>query len=515
MVFREDTSPIVLSTLNAKYTHASFGLRYIYANLGDLRSDSRLLEFTIKQRVSDIVEEILSYEPKILGLGVYIWNADESYELVRLIKRLDPSVVIVIGGPEVSYETESQLICQSADYVIKGEGEKLFRKLCQELMRGKRPLLKQIGPQEEPLSDIHSPYAFYNAEDIANRVIYVEASRGCPFRCEFCLSALDKQVRTFDLKCFLEALQDLVNRGVRHFKFVDRTFNLNIKVSQKILEFFLEPDKKNVFVHFELIPDRLPEALREVIIRFAPGRLQFEIGIQTFCPLVAQRISRRQHIEQSVKNLRYLKEHTGVHLHTDLIVGLPGETLASFAQGFDRLVGLEPDEIQVGILKRLRGAPIIRHEEEFEMVFSPKPPYDILKNKQLDFPTLQRLKRFAAVWDTMYNSGNFKHTCPRLWRDKSPFWGFLRFSDWLYEQAGRTHSIALDKWFEWVRDYRVEVLQENTQEVTEELAIEYQRPGRVRLPKCLRYPYQRNQSAHDSKQGKTTHTPIRQARHLA
>src|SRR5207247_3930379 len=188
---------------------------------------------------------------------------------------------------------------------------------------------------------------------------------------EFCLSSLDVPVRNVPLDAFLAAMQRLLDRGLRQFKFVDRTFNLNLNFSRSILQFFLDRYEPGLFLHFEMIPDRLPEALRETIARFPAGALQFEVGVQTFNDDVAARISRKQDNAKLADNLRYLREHTGVHVHADLIVGLPGEDVESFARGFDRLVALKPQEIQVGMLKRLRGTPIVRHDVEWGMVYSP------------------------------------------------------------------------------------------------------------------------------------------------
>jgi hypothetical protein len=258
------------------------------------------------------------------------------------------------------------------------------------------------------------------------------------------LSSLDVPVRAFDLARFLAALEGLLSRGARVFKFVDRTFNLNIQTSRAILEFFLERWQDGMFVHFEMVPDRMPQALLEILGRFPSGAVQLEVGIQTFDAETAKNISRRQNYEKLGQNLRFLRAHTGVHVHADLIVGLPGESLESFGRGFDRLVAMEPQEIQVGILKRLRGTPIVRHDKEWEMVYSPHPPYEILQNKLLSFDTLQRLRRFARFWDLFSNSGRFTETLPCLWRGSaSPFESFLAFSDWLGRRLGRNHSIAL------------------------------------------------------------------------
>ena len=222
------------------------------------------------------------------------------------------------------------------------------------------------------------PYAEYDDEDVARRHIYVEASRGCPFKCEFCLSALDKTAWPFPLDAFLANIEALWQRGVRQFKFVDRTFNLKVDTSLAILDFFLTKLDANPadppFVHFELIPDHLPDKLKAGIAKFPPGTLQFEIGIQTFDAATQSRISRRQKNDVAEANIRWLHEHSQAHLHVDLIAGLPGEDVATFAAGFDRLVRMGPHEIQFGILKRLRGAPIARHTLPHGLRFNPEPP---------------------------------------------------------------------------------------------------------------------------------------------
>ena len=366
---------IVLTTLNAKYIHTAFGLRYLLANLGPLQEVSAIAEFDISQRPVDIAEALLARNPKIIGLGVYIWNAGPIAEIVAILKRVRPDLTLILGGPEVSYETDSQPITQLADYVITGEADLAFAQLCRQLLTLQRPAAKIIAPPPPEFAQLVLPYDLYEDRDIAHRIIYVEASRGCPFSCEFCLSSLDIPVRQAPLPALLSHLQRLLDRGVRQFKFVDRTFNLNLDASRAVLEFLLERHRSGHFCHFEMVPDRLPAALRELIIRFPPGALQFEVGVQTFNEEVAERIGRRQNYQRLEDNFSFLRTQTGVHLHADLIAGLPGESLESFAAGFDRLIRLGPHEIQVGILKRLRGTPIVRHDADWQMVYNPHPPY--------------------------------------------------------------------------------------------------------------------------------------------
>ena len=429
---------IVLATLNAKYPHCAFGLRYLFANLGDLQPRAGILEFEISQRSLDITEQILQHAPQIVGLGVYVWNANQLAQLVAELKRLRPDLIVILGGPEVSYETEQQPICQQADFVITGEADLAFATLCRQLLAGQRPPSHIIAAPHPDLAQLALPYDLYNDRDIDHRVIYVEASRGCPFACDFCLSALAIPVRAFPLDRFLAAMQSLLDHGCRQFKFVDRTFNLNIKTSATILEFFLARLRPDLFLHFEMIPDHLPSALRQLIQQFPPGALQFEVGIQTFNDAVAARIHRQQDNAAAETNIRWLRTETGVHVHTDLIFGLPGEDVESIAAGFDRLVALHPQEIQIGMLKRLRGAPIAVHDADWEMVYSPNPPYEILQTNRIDFSTMQRLRRVARYWDLVANSGNFPEAQPAL----ANFHQFLKFSDCLYAETRQTHGIA-------------------------------------------------------------------------
>jgi radical SAM superfamily enzyme YgiQ (UPF0313 family) len=477
---------IILTTLNARYSHASFGLRYLLANMAELRPETKLLEFTLENRPLEIAEKILAQEPSIVGIGVYIWNAQESRELVALLKAIRPELTIILGGPEVSYEYDQQEIVQLADYLISGEADLAFAALCRDLLQGRPPTKKIIHAALPTMEDIALPYDEYTDEDIAQRVVYVEASRGCPFKCEFCLSSLDIPVRKPPIGAFLAAMEKLHSRGLSQFKFVDRTFNLNIQTSKEILEFFQKHYKPGLFLHFEMIPDRLPESLRDIIASFPEGALQFEVGVQTFAPEVSARIQRKQKYDVLEDNFRFLREKTGVHIHADLIIGLPGEDLESFGRGFNKMLSLAPQEIQVGILKRLRGTPIVRHDVEWQMKYSPLPPYEILSNKQLDFGTLQRLRRFARGWDLVCNSGNFVQTAPLIWGELPAFESFLLFSDWLFEKAGRTHQIALLRLAQLVFTYLTEVLQQDKTLVAQKICADYTAGGRHDLPEFLR-----------------------------
>ncbi|MCD6260020.1 MAG: DUF4080 domain-containing protein [Helicobacteraceae bacterium] len=451
---------ILLTTLNARYAHSAIGLRYLYANLKEFQEDASILEFSINDAIQGIAEDILDTKPDLVGIGVYIWNALEVAELLHILKKVSPQTIIVLGGPEVSY-TPFRVPFKEADYIIQGEGELSFYELCKELTS--KQIMQntvqkpQIIPMKLPkLKELCLPYQYYTDEDIKNRYIYVEISRGCPFLCEFCLSSMDEKVRTFRIDEVIEEFEKLWQRGARAFKFVDRTFNINIRVANKILDFFLAKEPP-YFAHFEVIPDHFPQALREKIKRFAHGALQLEIGIQTLNTDIAANISRDIKRDKIEENIAFLENETEAHIHLDLIVGLPGETLESFGTNLDTLIGMSSCEIQIGILKKLSGTHIDRHDTPYEMVYSDIPPYDILKNSELSFKEIQIMKRFARFWDLTYNSGNFKRTMPLLWENESVFENFYKLSLWIYTQTQSTYKISLDRLGELLFTYLTEV----------------------------------------------------------
>lgn len=467
---------IILSTLNSRYMHSAFGLRYLYANLGALQSRTTINEFTIHQRPADIVEQLLAGQPRIIGFSVYIWNVSETTEIVALIKTLAPDVIIVLGGPEVSHAPDLPEVCQLADYVIAGPGEKSFPELIDQLLNGNTPSSDYIDGEHTAPDQLALPYQFYDDDDIRNRLVYVEASRGCPFKCEFCLSSLDKTATAFPLDDFLAEMDALWQRGVRNFKFIDRTFNLKVSTSVAILEFFLARMSDDLYVHFEVIPDNLPDRLKSILQRFPDNSLQFEIGVQTFDPAIQSRISRRQNNDKSKENIRWLRDNTGAHLHTDLIFGLPGDTLENFADSFNQLVELKPQEIQLGILKRLRGAPLNRHNQTYDLRYNPQAPYNIIHSREIDFQTLQRVNRMARFWDLIANSGRFPHTLPLILGDDA-FRRFLMLSDRLYQVGGRTWKIALKRLFEMLYQELTETFAMDTGEVAEALMADHQHSG--------------------------------------
>jgi len=494
---------VVLTTLNAKYIHASLGLRYLMANLAkygsqELRDRSVLKEFTISRNRQEVVQELLALDPAIIGFGVYIWNVSQTLEVIRQIKTLRPTIKVILGGPEVSHETEVQEIVALADHVITGWGEVSFPKLCLQLLSSAGApesvdrRLNPLGPakiilgEQLPLDEIEFPYGQFRDEDLDHRILYVEASRGCPFKCEFCLSSLDKTAWPFDLDRFLAEISRLFDRGARQFKFVDRTFNLKVENSLRILQFFLDRLSPDLTVHFEVIPDYLPERLKDLIVRFPPGVLQFEVGVQTFNVEVQSLISRKQNNDKTIANIGWLVENSSAHLHADLIFGLPGESASSFARGFDRLYALGPHEIQLGLLKRLRGTPIARHDRSHGMIYSEKPPYAVLQSAAVSAEEIRRFTRLARYWDLVANSGRFNQSLRLLTDGLSAYAAFSDFSDWLWKQVGETANLTPEQLVDAVYEYLTDVRSLDVENVRSSLLSDYLASGARASPKSLR-----------------------------
>jgi radical SAM superfamily enzyme YgiQ (UPF0313 family) len=525
---------IVLTTINAKWTHSSLALRLLKANLGSLETQCEIIEFALRQPLCEKTEPILAARPHILGISVSIWNHLATIELLEELEKKwaangEQRPVVVLGGPEVSYLPDDAEIFNYADHIIRGEGETTFRELCENILNSSQlPITKEafftphknvfkkenkmIGAgtqspagdiwlnfqcshakacvnscqpsgagralrtrtkdkfikEQDNLGAIKTAYHLYTDEDIAKKLIYVESSRGCPFDCDFCLSAVKSKerngaVREFPLESFLADMDLLVNRGVRTFKFLDRTFNTNINRALKICAFFLqklhEREKAGCLpfvVHFEMVPSLFPKELCETLARFPPNSLRLEIGIQTLNPEVSVRIHRpgwrNQSInpEKELETLRFLRKNTNAIIHADLIAGLPGEGMESFGRGFDRLwQALCEDgnavqkcdakhsrvEIQLGILKQLPGSPISRHNETFRMRYNRKPPYEVEETASISAVDLQRLKNFAGFWERLVNRGLLRLESGLV------FEKFMSLSDSLLAHFGKNWGI--------------------------------------------------------------------------
>ncbi|MBN2362401.1 MAG: DUF4080 domain-containing protein [Deltaproteobacteria bacterium] len=437
---RTQCQPIQLATVNARYPHSAFGLRCLWSNLGDLRPLAAVREFTGRDGADRIADALLAARPRAIGLGVYIWNVAILNEVARSLRRRAPEVAIVVGGPEVSHEHETSELVALADVLVRGEAELAFAEVAAGLLDRRPPAARIVSAPPPDLDRLELPYGAYSDEDIGHRILYVESARGCPFGCEFCLSSLDRCVRAVPLAPFFQAMARLIDRGGRRFKFVDRSFNIDVPRAVEILRFFHQRWRDGMQVHLELVPDRIDRELLDAMARFPPNALHLEVGIQSFNEPALRAVGRRQDVALAERNLSLLQQ-TGAALHADLLVGLPGEDWASFAAGFDRLIARRPPELQIEILKRLRGTAIDRHPG---LRFATEPPYELLCSDALDSAQVQRIKRCARYLDLLYNSGNFPRSLEWLWRcDRSPWAALVALSDAIWSNLGAVHSIPL------------------------------------------------------------------------
>jgi radical SAM superfamily enzyme YgiQ (UPF0313 family) len=483
---------IALATINAKWIHPSLALRLLKANLGNLKDRCLILEFALRQKEQEKIEAITKADIRILGLSVSIWNHKATVDLLKALYakwRNSQRPWVVVGGPEVSWLPQDAEIFRYADYVICGEGEDPFRELCEGPLENENnrpfadsPAVQFVKAQPSAdsaaqfvqarppvLSGLASPYEHYTNEDLKQKLIYVESSRGCAFTCDFCLSAIDNEkVREFPLEVFLSDMEKLLDRvqdQKQTIKFLDRSFNLNPPRAVHIARFFLDRinngKNKNLCVRFEMVPFNFPPELRDVLCRFPPGSLRLELGIQTLNPETASTIRRLGSTEDALEVLAFLREQTNAIIHADLIAGLPGEDITSFGKGFDRLwmpghqmmaLTKEPEqkkaviEIQLGLLKLLPGTPMSRHTYPFGMSYSAEPPYEVIETAAIPRKEMDRIKNFARFWELLVNRHHFQdQISSHVPQGKPVFWQFMDLSDRLLERFGRNWGIDRDE----------------------------------------------------------------------
>ncbi len=477
-------SRIVLTAINARYSHSAHGIRCLYANMGELKDDTSLLEFDLHAAPELIARQILDRRPDIAGFSVYIWNTPLVEAVLRAVRNESGRrMAIVCGGPEAGYLPDVHPLVQLCDYRVRGEGESVFPELCRNLLSGMAPGEKHITASPPDLAEMVLPYETYSDEDLAHRMLYVEASRGCPFQCDYCLSSLDGGVRFFPLERLLPAFQRLIDRGARNFKFLDRCFNIRDDHALAILSFFQKHLAPGMSLHLELIPDRLSSPLRAALCAFPSGVLHVEAGIQTYDPSVAERIHRRCHTETADANIRFLVRNAGATVHADLIAGLPGESLQQFAKGFDRLYHAGAQEIQVGILKRLHGTPIDRHREEWSMVYNPDPPYEVISTSALSGAEVVQIQHYADYWESLHNRRQFPESMALIaGTQASIFNAFMKLSGYLFERFEKTHAIPMLEMMRALFDYLTREEALHPSRVAQALLNDYLQGGRRSKP---------------------------------
>ena len=517
---------ILFIACNARYSHVAMSLKTLRANLpANLHDASDCLEFTIQNDVTEAAYDIIRRKPKIVAISVYLWSITFARQLVEILKNTTPDIKILIGGPEIA-APESRChdpLFALADHIIIGEGEHAVAALCQKYCDPQTPccypeletMLGQhiIYAPRIDLKTLKLPYDEYTDDDLAHRILYVETARGCPYRCAFCLSANDKPMRYFELEPLLKAFQKLLQRGARAFKFLDRTLNASLSRALEILAFFM-PWKDEIALHFEMVPHEIPDKLIEAMAKYPPGAIQIEFGVQTLTPHVADLIHRQLNAERLLHNLAQLRTNTGVHIHADLIAGLPGESFEQFALGFEKLRHSGVQEIQLGILKRLKSSPLDLMAETWQLKFSNLPPYEILQTPDMSFEDLTQFKRFAKFYDTLVNNANFPNTVKRIC--EPDFFGqFMALTTWIYENTNATQGISQTRWVTLLFQYMTQVAQISPDEAAQVLIGDYLRSRKEDIPNILKPHLPADFSISQTKRNLKTNTGhIRQQKHL-
>jgi len=405
---------ILIVALNSKFIHSALAPRYLQAEV----PHAEVMERTVNENTDLILEDILCRKPTLLAFSVYIWNAETVLTLCKKVKELLPDTLILLGGPEVSYNPADTLARYGADYVISGEGEIPFRMLCEQIEKGtegKIPGVSHGNVTASPYIGTGTPKSPYSEEylkTLKNRIAYFESSRGCPYSCAYCLSGRCEGMRFFDMDYVKDNLVKLANSGTNTVKFVDRTFNADKRRALEILEFIAENSGKafprRVCFHFELSGDLLDGETLELIKNSPPGLFQFEIGIQSFNENTIKAIHRKTDSALLKERIRQLVATDKAHIHTDLIAGLPHEDLESFKNSFDEAYALGADMLQLGFLKILHGTEMKKKAAEYGIKYSPLPPYEVTETAAITGEELKKLKITESAVDKLHNSGKFR-----------------------------------------------------------------------------------------------------------
>lgn len=424
---------VLLTTLNARYIHSSLALLYLQKYCKADNHQIIIKEFTINDRLDLVTGSIFRLEPDVVAFSCYIWNRNEVFEIANRLKKVKTDLLIIIGGPEVSYDSrEIMKANEFVDFIIKGEGEQTLRELLDYLAYNKNPqsdgraskglsairgLLyrdkysKVQENEERPLicnlDSLPTPYTKKDLPGLANKIIYYETSRGCPFNCSYCLSSTSRGLRYFSLDRVKKDLLFLINNRIKLIKFVDRTFNASKERAMEIFRFLVENRQQTTF-HFEITADLLDEEMVDYLVTIPPGLFQFEVGIQSTNIETLKLVNRKMNFTRVSRNIKRIREANNIHLHLDLIAGLPGEDYSSFESSFNDVFQLSPHNLQLGFLKLLKGSAIRQDALLYGYKFTTSPPYEILENNCLAYQELLELKGIEDVLEKYFNSNRFE-----------------------------------------------------------------------------------------------------------
>lgn len=473
----------LLCAVNSKYVHSSLAVWYLAAGVKEYAPEVsiKVIEATINEEIERIYQKILENNFDIIGFSTYIWNVDYVLKIAMHIKE-KTNAKIVLGGPEVSYNS-SEILKKYCfiDYVIKGEGERAFAMLCRNdnveeidnlcYRNGKTIVTNKISTLRY---DPPTPYTQEYFEALNGRIAYIETSRGCPYKCAFCLSGSCEGVRFFNIDTAKENIVKLANSGVQTVKFIDRTFNADRKRAIEIFSFIIDNYGKkvppSVCFHFEMEGELIDDATVKVLEKAPIGLFQFEIGIQSFNSKTLDSINRKCNIDKLCEKIKRIIDLGNIHVHTDLIIGLPYEDMASFEKSFNAAYELNAQMLQIGFLKLLHGAGLEMNKDNYGLVCSERPPYEILANPWLSFEDIERLHLLEDVFEKAYNSGKLERTCKYLVSlVESPFQMYLKLGE-LWNKAKKSNS--LDEFTKFLFDASVEIFGADREVLRDKMALD-------------------------------------------
>ncbi|WP_160690669.1 B12-binding domain-containing radical SAM protein [Clostridium sp. C2-6-12] len=489
---------VLITAIDSKFIHSNLAVRYLKNFTRDLNYEAKIKELTINDREERILEEIIKEKPDIVAFSTYIWNVELISRVANLIKRVNPKIEILYGGPEVSFDSRSFLKNNVGEYVIEGEGEKTYRdfilyklgKIKLEEIKGLHYKINDViySNEKRPLMSMEEiVFPYEEDEDLSNKIVYYEASRGCPFNCRYCLSSTSHGVRFLDIDRVLNELMYFINKEVRLVKFVDRTFNCNSKFSMAIWEFLINQDTNTQF-HFEISADILNDEEIKLLAKAPKGRFRFEVGVQTTNDEVLKNINRFVNFSDIKEKVLEIEALRNIDQHLDLIAGLPGEDYESFKKSFNDMYEIKPEEIQLGFLKLLKGSSMREDADKYGMEYSPYPPYEILKTDKLSYEELLKLKKVEEMVDKYYNSQKFKLII-KYFENKfdSPFEFYYSLGMFFEKQGYFSKNIGNSEYYKVFLDFNESVLEESNEYLKEIIRFNYLIFNKRRgLPEFLR-----------------------------
>ena len=473
----EEAMNTLLLAINSKYIHTNLAVRYLKEYSRQQGFDGvDFVEYTINQHLPDIIEEVYRLRPKVLLLSCYIWNVDMMMDFAADYKQISPDTLIIAGGPEVSYNSRQALEEHPAiDMIIAGEGEKPFVQLLEHL-NGQRSIeeVRSLSyrcsgeitenPWEEEIDLAELPFAYMDLPDLQHKIVYFESIRGCPFRCSYCLSSIIKNVRYMPLEQACAYLQIFLDAKVPQVKFVDRTFNCKKEHAMGIWKYLVEHDNGITNFHFELTAHLMDEEMLQFLSTVRQGLFQFEIGVQSTNEDTIKEIRRATSTDKLLETCRRIDAAKNIHLHLDLIAGLPHEGFDSFGRSFDRVMSIRPQQMQLGFLKILKGSYMAQMAESYGMIWSQKAPFQVYRTNWISYDEMLVLKSLEDMVETYYNSGLYDCTIKfMLDREVSDFAFFRDFGLYWREQGYHRKSQSPEEKITILRDFFLTRSKENSQ----------------------------------------------------